>query len=54
MCGRYGREPTSSEEVEEVKEPEITLHALTGWTVPRTMLINANLRSYRDACTIIS
>ena len=53
MCGRY-EEPTSSEEVEEIKEPEITLHALTGWNVPRTMRINAKLGSYRDACTAIS
>ena len=47
-------EPTSSEEVEKIKEPEITLHALTGWIVPRIMRINTKLGSYRDACTVIS
>ena len=54
ICVAYTKEPTSSEEVEVIKEPEITLHALTGWTVPRTMHINAKLGSYKDACTTIS
>ncbi|XP_041009414.1 uncharacterized protein LOC121253468 [Juglans microcarpa x Juglans regia] len=34
-------------EVQELElEPEITLHALTGWTVPRTMRITATMASH--------
>eukprot|EP00261_Vitis_vinifera_P023282 XP_010655166.1 PREDICTED: uncharacterized protein LOC104880390 [Vitis vinifera] len=35
------REISEIEEEDNGKEPEITLHALTGWTVPRTMRIKA-------------
>lgn len=39
-------ECTAIENVEEIMELEITLHALTGWSAPRTMRIKAAIGSH--------
>jgi chemotaxis regulatin CheY-phosphate phosphatase CheZ len=39
-------ELTIEENQEEIVTPEITLHALTGWTVSKTMRISAEISSH--------
>ncbi|KAG7987413.1 hypothetical protein I3843_03G132800 [Carya illinoinensis] len=41
-------------DVAKVQEPEITLHALTGWTVPRTMRMTATIGSLKVVVLIDS
>ncbi|RVX02376.1 Retrovirus-related Pol polyprotein from transposon 297 [Vitis vinifera] len=48
------REISEIEEDDNGKEPEITLHALTGWTVPRTMRIKAIIGAHEVVALIDS
>ncbi|KAL6350705.1 hypothetical protein AAG906_028162 [Vitis piasezkii] len=48
------REISEIEEDDNGKEPEITLHALTGWSVPRTMRIKAIIGAHEVVALIDS
>ena len=46
LADNGNEELTSEENQEEMVTPEITLHVLTGWTVPKTMRISAKISSH--------
>ena len=46
LCDNVIKEQLIQENYEETTEPEIMLHALTSWTVPKTMQIAAIIGSY--------
>ncbi|XP_035549720.1 uncharacterized protein LOC118349417 [Juglans regia] len=46
VCDDVTDEQTIKENHEGAPEPEITLHALTGWTAPKTMRIAAKIRNH--------
>jgi hypothetical protein len=45
LCDNEGEDQPLQEIVETITEPEITLHALTGWVAPKTMHITARIGS---------
>jgi len=45
LCDNEGEDQPLQEIVETITEPEITLHALTGWAAPKTMRITARIGS---------
>ncbi|KAH7572791.1 hypothetical protein JRO89_XS03G0015000 [Xanthoceras sorbifolium] len=53
-CDEVVKEPTNTKEIKEIKEPEITLLALTRWTIPRTMRINTKIGSHEVVALIDS
>jgi hypothetical protein len=45
LCDNEGEDQPVQENFETTTEPEITLHALTGWVAPKTMRITARIGS---------
>ncbi|XP_073266436.1 uncharacterized protein [Populus alba] len=43
LCDKEGDDQAFQENAETITEPEITLHALTGWAAPKTMRITARI-----------
>lgn len=46
ICDDVTNEPPAEENHEELPELEITLHALTWWTIPKTMCVAAKIGSH--------
>jgi hypothetical protein len=46
VCDNIHDKHSVAEHLEEFVEPEITLHALTGWTAPKTMRVTAKIGSH--------
>jgi len=46
VCDNVHDKNHDVEHLEEFVEPEITLHALTGWTAPKTMRVTAKIGSH--------
>jgi len=45
LCDKEGDDQAFQENAETITEPEITLHALTGWAAPKTMRITVRIGS---------
>jgi len=46
VCDNVHDKHHAAEHLEEFVEPEITLHALTGWTAPKTMRVTTKTGSH--------
>jgi len=46
VCDKFHDKNHVAEHLEEFVEPDITLHALTGWTAPKTMRVTAKIGSH--------
>lgn len=53
ICDYVTKEQPTKENHEEQPKPEITLHALTGWTAPNTMRVATKIDSH-DVIVLIN